>query len=630
MTPFSRQEALNWWAHLVHGWATHLDPTGARTWMNGIRNFNERDGSSEGLTRMLWGIGGWLSQPEREPRIQWQDKSYNVATLARDGILAGCDPESPGYWNVGGRNPDRYFDQRIVEAAPVAYFLWQTQNRIWQHLDVAERASILEHLIEFGQRPPYWANNWSLFWLLNHAFRKVVGEEHDQSLIDSVVNDYLDKVYVGNGWYDDTGGLGLYHFDDYNYLVFVTHVLAWAEMDGHTQPARRDELFARIELCMMDFPYFFATDGAYPAFGRSQTYKFARVSAAIWAYRHGLWPHSVGMLRRLVGRHMRWHMDRGAVRGDGTVRQEYTVSGSLSVREPYMSTGSPYWTMLVFNALWALPDNDQFWETEEVALPAEEGDLIKVYDPPGWVISATDGQVIRFNARSQGHAPSYAHKYGKFAYGSLFPFNVGLETGQFSVDNMLCLQNDRVRSHRHLNYHAAVGEPGWLRMVYPQILGDHEHMIDTTILVMGALQLRAHRIKLTDDAAISAVEGGATLGFEAGGVPHLQQGNGWLAATIAYPEPRTTLITQVRGYDAVRYWSHPIGSNLVYAHSITPVLDVEQVQRPVHDLICIVYMGKMLEDPKAVIVQPDYAQWTNDDTFECEWNGQRWQIPPPA
>jgi hypothetical protein len=59
--PFTRQDAESLWARLVAGWAEHLDPNGARLLIDGIPNRHDAGGSYEGVTRMLWGLGGWLS-----------------------------------------------------------------------------------------------------------------------------------------------------------------------------------------------------------------------------------------------------------------------------------------------------------------------------------------------------------------------------------------------------------------------------------------------------------------------------------------------------------------------------------------------------------------------------------------
>ena len=68
--PFTRDEALALWSRLVAGWARSLDDGGARTLMDGVPNYADAGGSYEGVTRMLWGLGGWLSRPERSAVVR--------------------------------------------------------------------------------------------------------------------------------------------------------------------------------------------------------------------------------------------------------------------------------------------------------------------------------------------------------------------------------------------------------------------------------------------------------------------------------------------------------------------------------------------------------------------------------
>jgi hypothetical protein len=55
---FTHAEALDIWARLVAGWAHSLDAGGARTLLDGVPNRADAGGSCEGVTRMLWGLGG--------------------------------------------------------------------------------------------------------------------------------------------------------------------------------------------------------------------------------------------------------------------------------------------------------------------------------------------------------------------------------------------------------------------------------------------------------------------------------------------------------------------------------------------------------------------------------------------
>jgi hypothetical protein len=238
---------------MVAGWAQHLDPSGARTLLDGVPGREDAGGSLEGVSRMLWGLGGSLSQ-DRNPALVWRGETFDAAALAKQALVSATDPHSLGFW---GRHPKRPgYDQRTVEAAQVAFTTWQSRRHTWDTMTAQEQGRLLTFLSDFGEKPSSWQNNWALFWLLNHASRKALGAPYDQGLIDSVL-EYLEGVYCGGGWYDDGAERGANHFDDYNYWVFGTHVLAWAQVDGSSQPARRDLLLARVRKSMTHFPYFF-------------------------------------------------------------------------------------------------------------------------------------------------------------------------------------------------------------------------------------------------------------------------------------------------------------------------------------------------------------------------------------
>jgi hypothetical protein len=487
-------------------------------------------------------------------------------------------------------------------------------------------------LDRYGQRPSIWNNNWALFWTLNHASRKALGAPYDQSIIDSVINDYMDAVYCGDGWYDDGAQRGGNHFDDYNYIVFAMHVLAWAECDGGTTPERRDVLLERVRQTMLHFPDLFAANGGFSHFGRSLLYKFARLGAALSAYRLGVWPHSAGMLKRLVGRHLRWYFDRGGVRADGTLRQELTSGGSSEIIEYYGATGSSYWAMEAFGGLWGIADDDPFWSAPEDPLPVERGDFIKAYQQPGWVVTGVRGEIHRYNAGTAGgHAANYtnyAAKYSKFVYSSQFPFNVGLSNGQFAPDNMLCLTDGKIMGHRIHNAAHAVGEAGWLRVIHTQDIRG-THTIDTTIIPLGEFHLRAHRITLDPAVTrpIAAVEGCAPLGYSPGEVPEIAIEHDWQTATVTNrTETRSVGIRNVLGYDDTSLWQGDPSINSVYARYVQPVLRVNRVS-PTHELICVVYMGNGENASNLHSLRIEAAEWRPDGSFQVAWNGDPIIVP---
>lgn len=615
--PFSRDEALNIWSRLIGGWANSLDSSGARTLMDGIPNSADAGGSYEGVTRMLWGLGSWLSYLNRTSLVTWRNQTYDIEALTYRALVNGCDPDSSGYWGRGGYNPSG--DQRTVETGQVAFALWQTRERIWNRMTSNEQANVLAFLTRFGQRPARWTSNWALFWVLNHTARKALNADYDQSMLDEVLFAYLDGVYCGDGWYDDAPQRGVNYFDDYNTWVFASHVMAWAQMDGVSIPERRDELLERVQAWMQNYPYFFAADGAYCEFGRSLAYKFSRLGAPLWAYKLGIWPHSVGMLKQLVGRHLRWYINRGAIRADGTLRQSLTASGSPEIIERYISTGATYWAIQAFGGLWALADNDPFWAAEEEPLPAEQGNFTKVFPQPGWVLKAQNGHVQRFNAGSV--KPGYGAKYNKLVYSTHHPFNVGLDAGEMGVDSCLCLSHLGIRATRENNLAYAVGDKGWLRMRYVIALNGLQHIVDTTVIPLSSMHLRAHRITLDSDAQhVVAEEGSAPLGYDAGAIPTIQTTDGWIFVGF---RDSSVGIKPLQGYSAP---AHVISGspNSVYSHNLLAVLSVSLLQ-PTNDLICAVYAGGM-PDLESL---PKFGQmgWDTDGQFIAQINNTDLSVP---
>jgi hypothetical protein len=135
--PFAHDEALQLWARLVAGWAHSLNADGTRTHLDGFPNHADRGGSYEGVTRMLWGLGGWLSQPDRPASIVHAGETFELETLTRRTLVNGCDPIVPTYW--GQATIRSAYDQRTVESGQIAIALWQTRHRIWDRL--SERQS---------------------------------------------------------------------------------------------------------------------------------------------------------------------------------------------------------------------------------------------------------------------------------------------------------------------------------------------------------------------------------------------------------------------------------------------------------------------------------------------------------
>ena len=567
------------------------------------------------------GLGGWLSYPNRPAQLQWRGVTYDLEALMQRAMVNGCDPDAVGSWH----HPPVYNkdgDQRTVEAAQFAFAIWQTRNRIWSRMSERERGFVFGFLDQVGQHPSMWDSNWSFFWLLNHTARKGLNLPYEQAILDEVTGEYLDGVYCGDGWYDDAEKRGAQHFDSYITWVFGMYVLEWAEMDGHSVPERRDELLERVRAWMRHFPYFFAVDGSTVEYGRSIASKFARLGTPLLAYKLGAWPHSVGMLRRLIGKNLRWYLDRGALRADGTLIQQITGAGSIGVIERYVSTGTGYGSMQIFNGLWSLPDDDPFWTAEEEPLPIEQGDFRKVFSVPGWVLSGHDGHVQQFNAGS-GYANA-GSKYMKLVYSSRNPFNVGVDGLDITLDSSLCLNENGRRGQRETILDFAVGDSGWLRTRYIIPINGHQHIVDTTLIPLGDIHLRAHRITLDAAAAqVIAEEGSAAIGYNSydiGTHPIIRGEEDWQFVEMA---GGAIGIKPLQGYSATPQVISGT-PNIVYRYNHLTVLTSAPLKAQ-HDLICTVYSGDA--DNTASVPKIEQAGWKADGRFEVQVNGELISVP---
>src|SRR5690606_37364696 len=139
----------------------------------------------------------------------------------------------------------------------------------------------LRQWLDYFSPPNLTQSNWNRFWIVNLAFRKAMGWDYSQDLLDEAWR-RIDSYARDGGWMTDHAREG--YFDDYNWWVFGSHELWWMQLDGPSDTARCDRVAARLRQRLEDYPYFFSGDGAYSEYGRSLSYKFARLGCPILAY----------------------------------------------------------------------------------------------------------------------------------------------------------------------------------------------------------------------------------------------------------------------------------------------------------------------------------------------------------
>jgi hypothetical protein len=121
--------------------------------------------------------------------------------------------------------------------------------------------------------------------------------------------------------------------------------------------------------------------------GRSLCYRWAVLSPLVLGYREGLWPHSPGLLRRIVRKNIEYHWSMGCFDEQrGKLRETFSADETPVTRETYIDNGHPYWAMLGFAFLSIR--RRPFWTQEEEPLPVEKGDYVYASTVPKFLLTA--------------------------------------------------------------------------------------------------------------------------------------------------------------------------------------------------------------------------------------------------
>jgi hypothetical protein len=475
------------------------------------KNFLARSGlSATGVTRMLPALAAWAASG-RQPEL-----GVRQALVA--AFRHGTDPDSPDYWLP---SPQDRQNQRQVEASIVAWSLWTARGTVLAELDARERKNVAAWLASCC-RVPVRNNNWAWFTAVVQAACRRLQEQHQEFEFDEkwMLEDLkaLDAMAAGDsGWYND--GLKGAAFDYYNSWVFASHFLYWNELVGSYYPEYRSRFSERLKNYLETAPYFFANHGGHVLYGRSLIYRWAAVTPLVLAWRQGLWPHSPGLLRRLVERNILWQWDLGALDpAAGKLRETYTRAGAPGIRESYIDGGHPYWGMQAF-AFWLIPDGDPYWTAPEEPLPVEKSDYAIAVPEAGLLVrgARASGQVTIYNARSTKTEPHYRDKYNKLAYNSHFPFAVHQDPARPTADNIVLLIDPATgeRACRGPVEEFTV-EAERVELVYEIRLKGVTARVRTSIGWRGDFELRSHLVTASG-------EGLEKLEIVEGGVPYVDR-----------------------------------------------------------------------------------------------------------
>lgn len=387
--------------------------------------YGENTVEMEAFLRPLWGLVPFWAGGGLYPELE---------NVYRKGIAAGTDPVGTEYW--GGFWDG---DQRFVEMAAIAYGMILTPEKIWNPLSSQEKDHLADWLngINEYELP---VCNWIFFAILVNVALKKCGRSYSAEKLEFYLN-RVETFYLGGGWYQD-GDSGR---KDY-YVSFAIHFysLFYSKVMEEEDPERSRLFKVRASEFARDFVYWFDERGAALPYGRSLTYRFSQVSFFSACLMADVLPFSMGQMKGLITRHLRWWLNQKMFDRDGILTIGYAYP-NLMMSEIYNAPGSPYWAFKTFAVL-MLPDSHPFWSVKEEAMPELEQQKALPY-------------ALMLMRRYKGHAAAFipgkvpvssdlghgTEKYGKFVYDTGFGFNVSKSVYTLrdaAPDSMLAFEID--------------------------------------------------------------------------------------------------------------------------------------------------------------------------------------------
>lgn len=397
---FAKSPYTGWtrghWENLADGMLTavapYRSPSGARIELPGpVSVSGEASDGLEGFARSFL-IAGFLVAGRNGA-----DRGNLLEAYAR-GLAAGTDPASPEAWP----RPD-VLGQAKVEAASVALTLQLTRTWLWDRLDDRVRERTVEWLSGvIGQ--PYPPTNWVWFRIIVESFLREAGGPWSASDIEEDLAVHA-SMRRANGWLSDGPGRG---FDHYVGWTLHLYPLLWQRLFDVTgtlcSPELGEQWATDLGRYTDDALHLIGSDGSPLLQGRSLIYRFAAAAPLWMAALSGARKHPPGLLRRAASGIVSHFVDHGALDPDGLLSLGWHGAWP-QMRQVYSGSGSPYWAAKGMLGL-LLPEDHPVWTDREQPLPIEAGDVARVVEAPGWLVSGrrTEGIVTVLN-----HGTDHAH-----------------------------------------------------------------------------------------------------------------------------------------------------------------------------------------------------------------------------
>lgn len=511
----------------------------------------------EGFARTLGLAASWCGRSAGTTVTAGSGCPVDLLDCFRRGLRHGTDPQHPEYWGPIGN-----FDQRVLEAADIAWSIYIARHQLWDPLPQGIRDKVAEWLAGIAGKNVK-ANNWVLAKVMVNIVLKALGCRHSEQEIRQGL-DFIDCLHVGGGWYQD----GMTEsYDYYAAWMFHDYLLKLLFLPGALDPGRADVIKDRSERFLRCYQHFFGANGSHVAFGRSLIYRSAAVSPLVMSMLVGNCRVDPGTCRRLASGNLKFFLDRGMFSRRGTLTLGFTRP-LLPLLEDYSCGSSPYMIGRTFSAL-LLPAGHPYWAAQENPLPVERGDFSLAVRPAGLLVDGEHrtGQVQIINHGSGNIAKGREKKYGNISYSSHFGFTVPVSPGGCNFDSALLISRDgRSFAGRPKPLFLQL-EPGFGRS-YSLPLKTDKTVVYLNTILCDHFQIRVHLVVSNEPFAVK--EGGYALAFGSDR-PEVLSGPDWEFAAC---DAGATFIRRLVGYDhnvpAAGGGDDDGGQSILGARSLTP------------------------------------------------------------
>jgi hypothetical protein len=327
--------------------------------------------SMEGFTRMLPIICSWLSSGREKIIENLNGRKVDLEKIVKDGLMAGTDPDSPGYW---GDISDR--DQRICEAADLALSIWLVRDSLWLDIRSDQRKKIIDWLLCVNGKK-VWDNNWHLFPVMINEVTAALGYEQDAAGVQAHYSRFK-SFNKGDGWFSD-GPKNVY---DYYNAWAMYYTLFW--VDRVNPEFDQDFIRESLRKFLKYYVYLLSPQGI-PILGRSICYRMAASVPLIAGHIQDPASVDAGLARRALDSLWSYFISKGAV-AQGNVTQGY-YKKDLRFLDNYSGPGSSLWALRSLVLAFFCPEDSPLWTATPNPLPIEIADYCITIPSIGWTVT---------------------------------------------------------------------------------------------------------------------------------------------------------------------------------------------------------------------------------------------------